>query len=176
MGYDYHGVDASTTSTGWAIFDDKELKAYGLIKPNGEDWRERIVNQAPQLVEIISKYKPEKIYMEDVPLKSKYPKVLVQLGAVQGFIYGVTASVHVPITFLVPSEWRSPMGLFDGTREGTKRAEMKRKSVEKANELFGLNLVWKSACSIKNDDDIADAILVAYSQIKKKHIGKPTSL
>ena len=49
------GIDASTTSTGWAIFDDKELKAYGLIKPDGEDWRERIVNQAPQLVEIISK-------------------------------------------------------------------------------------------------------------------------
>ena len=170
------GIDPSTTSTGWAIFDDKELKAYGLIKPNGEDWRERIVNQAPQLVEIISKYKPEKIYMEDVPLKSKYPKVLVQLGAVQGFIYGVTAYVHVPVVFLGPSEWRSPMGLFDGTREGTKRAEMKRKSVEKANELFGLNLVWKSACSIKNDDYIADAILVAYSQIKKKHIGKPTSL
>ena len=98
------GIDASTTSTGWAIFDDKELKAYGLIKPDGEDWRERIVNQAPQLVEIISKYKPEKIYMEDVPLKSKYPKVLVQLGAVQGFIYGVTASVHVPVVFLGPSE------------------------------------------------------------------------
>ena len=166
------GIDPSTTSTGWAIFDDKELKAYGLIKPDGEDWRERIVNQAPQLVEIISKYKPEKIYMEDVPLKSKYPKVLVQLGAVQGFIYGVTASVHVTVVFLGPSEWRSPMGLFDGTREGTKRAEMKRKSVEKANELFGLNLVWKSACSIKNDDDIADAILVAYSQIKAKHIGR----
>lgn len=166
------GLDASTTSTGWGIFDDKELKAYGVIKPDGEDWRERIVNQAPQLVEIISKYKPEKIYMEDVPLKSKFPKVLVQLGAVQGFIYGVTASLNVPVVFLGPSEWRSPMGLFDGTREGTKRAEMKRKSVEKANELFGLNLVWKSACSIKNDDDIADAILVAYSQIKAKHIGR----
>ena len=37
MGYDYHEVYASTTSTGWAIFDDKELKAYGLIKTNGED-------------------------------------------------------------------------------------------------------------------------------------------
>ena len=170
------GVDASTTSTGWAIFDDKELKAYGLIKPDGEDCRERIVNQAPQLVEIISKYKPEKIYMEDVPLKSKYPKVLVQLGAVQGFIYGVTASVHVPVVFLGPSEWRSPMGLFDGTREGTKRDELKKKSIEKANKLFGLDLLWVSPKSSKNEDDIADSILVAYSQIKKKHIGKPTSL
>ena len=39
-------------------------------------------------------------------------------------------------------------------------------------ELFGLNLAWKSACSIKNDDDIADAVLIAYSQIKVKHIGR----
>ena len=166
------GIDPSTTSTGWSIFDDKELKAYGLIKPDGKDWRERIVNQAPKLIEIINKYHPEKIYMEDVPLKAQNPHVLVQLGAVQGFFYGVTASFDIPIEFLTPSQWRSPMGLFDGTREGTKRAEMKRKSVEKANELFGLNLVWKSACSIKNDDDIADAILVAYSQIKVKHIGR----
>ena len=166
------GIDASTTSTGWAIFDDKELKAYGLIKPNGEDWRERIGNQSPQLVEIISKYKPEKIYMEDVPLKSKYPKVLVQLGAVQGFIYGVTASVHVPVVFLGPSEWRSPMGLFNGTREGTKRDELKKKSIEKANKLFGLDLLWVSPKSTKNEDDIADAVLIAYSQIKVKHIGR----
>ena len=110
--------------------------------------------------------------MGDVPLKSKYPKVLGQLGAVQGFSQGVTASFDIPIQFLIPSQWRTSMGLYDGTREGTKRAEMKRKSVEKANELFGLNLVWKSACSIKNDDDIADAVLIAYSQIKVKHIGR----
>ena len=114
--------------------------------------------------------------MEDVPLKSKFPKVLVQLGAVQGFIYGVTASVHVPVVFLGPSEWRSPMGLFDGTREGTKRDELKKKSIEKANKLFGLDLLWVSPKSTKNEDDIADSILVAYSQINKKHIGKPTSL
>ena len=169
------GVDASTKSTGWSIFDGKELIGYGIIKPDGKDWRERIVNQAPKLIEIINKYHPEKIYMEDVPLKAQNPYVLVQLGAVQGFFYGVAASFDIPIEFLIPSQWRSPMGLFDGTREGTKRAEMKRKSVEKANELFGLNLIWKSPSSKFNEDDVADAILVAYSQVKIKHIGKPNS-
>ena len=66
--------------------------------------------------------------------------------------------------------------LFDGTRNGTKRAEMKRKSIEKANDLFGLNLVWKSDSSKFNQDDQSDAILIAYSQVKVKHIGKPNSL
>lgn len=169
------GIDASTRSTGFSIFKDKELIDYGVIKPEGEDWRERMTNQGPKLIEILAKYHPDKIYMEDVPLKARNPKILVQLGAVQGFFYGLAASFDIPIKFLIPSEWRSPIGLFDGTKQGTKRAEMKRKSVEKANELFGLNLVWKSPSSKYNDDDVSDAILVAYSQIKVRHIGRPNS-
>ena len=34
------GLDCSTTSTGWCVFDDKGLAAYGVIKPEGEDWRD----------------------------------------------------------------------------------------------------------------------------------------
>lgn len=169
------GVDSSTRSTGYSIFKDKELIDYGVIKPEGNDWHERIVNQGPELVKILTKYHPDKIYMEDVPLKAQNPKVLVQLGAVQGYFYGLAASFNIPICFLLPSEWRSPMGLFDGTKNGTKRAEMKRKSVEKANELFGLNLVWKSPSSKFNEDDISDSVLVAYSQVKIRHIGRPLS-
>ena len=169
------GIDASTRSTGFSIFKDKELIDYGVIKPEGEDWRERMTNQGPELIKILAKYHPDKIYMEDVPLKAENPLTLVQLGAVQGFFYGLSATFETPIAFIKPSNWRSPMGLFDGTRDGTKRAEMKRKSIEKANELFGLDLVWKSPSSKFNEDDVADAILVAYSQIKVKHIGKPNS-
>lgn len=29
------GIDASTKSTGWSIFDGKKLVAYGVIKPEG---------------------------------------------------------------------------------------------------------------------------------------------
>lgn len=170
------GIDASTRSTGFSVFKAKELIDYGVIKPEGVDWRERMTNQGPKIIEILAKYHPDRIYMEDVPLKVRNPKILVQLGAVQGFFYGLVISFGIPIVFLNPSEWRSPMGLFDGTKEGTKRAEMKRKSIEKVNELFGLNLVWKSPSSVKNQDDIADAVLVAYSQIKVRHIGRSNSL
>lgn len=30
------GIDASTKSTGWSIFDGKELTAYGVIKPKAK--------------------------------------------------------------------------------------------------------------------------------------------
>mgnify|MGYP002513462627 CR=1 FL=1 len=50
------GLDCSTTSTGWCVFDDKGLAAYGVIKPEGEDWRERLTKQAPKLRNIIESY------------------------------------------------------------------------------------------------------------------------
>lgn len=165
-------LDASTTSTGWAIFDKRGLAGYGVIQPTGEDWRDRLVHQGSKLKEIIERYHPNKIVMEDVPLKNGNSKVLVILGAVQGFIYGIAASYQIPVQFVLPSEWRSPLNLYDGTREGTKRKELKKKSIEKANELFGLNLVWVSPSSKKNEDDISDAILLGYSQIKPRRFGR----
>ena len=56
-------VDASTSCTGWAIFEDDDLIAYGKLKPidNKLEWRERILNLIPQMDELIKKYKPVKM-------------------------------------------------------------------------------------------------------------------
>lgn len=160
------GLDASSASTGFSIFDNKGLAAYGIIKPDGEDWRDRLVHQAPKLKEIIEKYHPTKIVMEDVPLNGKGGlKILVVLGAVQGMILGIASSYGIPIKFITPNEWRSKVGLFTGKRDETKREEMKKKSVELVNKEFGLNLKWISKSSKFNEDDISDSILIAYSQI-----------
>ena len=160
------GLDASSASTGFSIFDNKGLAAYGIIKPDGNDWRERLVHQAPQLKEIIEKYHPTQIVMEDVPLNGKGGlKILVVLGAVQGMILGLASSYGIPIKFVTPNEWRSKVGLFTGNRDDTKRDEMKKKSVEFVNQEFGLKLKWISKSSKFNEDDISDSILIAYSQI-----------
>lgn len=160
--------DASTTSTGWSIWDKRGLAAYGVIKPEGEEWRERLVHEGVKIREIIEQYHPTRIVMEDVPLKNGNMKALVILGAVQGYFIGIASSYSIPVKFVLPSEWRSPLGLYDGTREGTKRKELKRKAIEMVNDLFGLNLTWVSPSSKKNDDDIAEAILLGYAQVKGK--------
>lgn len=171
----YCGIDASTTSTGWSIFKNDKLIAYGVIKPKGEDWRDRLIHEVPELSRIINTYKPSKIYMEDVPLKKANLKTLVILGAVQGVIYGVAAQAGIPIVFLLPSVWRSALGLYDGTKDGTKRDALKKKSIETANRLFGLQLQWISPSSKKNEDDVAEAILIAYSQVKQRRFGRSKS-
>lgn len=167
------GIDASTTSTGVAIFDEENLVYHATIKPKGEDWRDRLYHQGPELKEIVEKYKPEIVYMEDVPLKSSGGlKTLVILGGVQGFIYGIMATYGIPVTFLSPTQWRSKLSMFDGTQEGKKREILKYKAIETANKLFNLNLVWNGVTSKKTEDDVAEAILIAYSQIKPRKFGK----
>lgn len=171
------GLDCSTRSSGWAVFEEDELIDYGVIKSIATDWRERLFHQGLMLGQLIDKYKPDKIYMEDVPLyHAGGSKVLMMLGAVQGLIYGVAASRNIKIEFIQPSAWRSPLGLFDGSKKGTKREEMKKKSIEKVNKIFGLNLIYKSPSSKFNEDDISDAILVAYSQIGGRLFGKKVDI
>ena len=170
------GIDGSTSSSGWAIFESEECKRIdsGRIQPKGENWREKIQQEWLVFSQIFEKYRPQKVYMEDVPMKDGKPTIL-KLGAVQGMAICLAAQYGVEIQFLLPSEWRSGLSLYDGTREGTHRDVLKKKAVETANKLFNLNLKWVKEKSKQNEDDEAEALLIAYSQIKKRKFGRPKS-
>lgn len=161
------GIDASSTCTGIAVFDGINLIHHQAIKPNRDlQWRERIMQEGREIEAIIKKYRPSCIYLEDVPLMGKQMQTLVLLGAVQGYILSIATHYHVPIHFLLPSQWRSSMGLFDGSKAGTKKDAMKEKAVLTANQIFGLDLRWVKPKSKLNDDDVAESILIAWSQIR----------
>lgn len=154
------GLDCSSTSSGWCVFDGEQLIDYGCIKATGE-WNDRIIAQVPEFIKVIEKYKPDKFIMEDVPLKKNGGmKTLVILGAVHGMILTIASSFNIPIEFVSPTGWRSKAGLFDGTTEGKKRAVLKQKAVERVNKEFELELKWKGPFSIYSEDDIAEAILI----------------
>ena len=163
------GIDASTSCTGWSIFKDDKLITYGAIKPHGEDWRGRVMDLTMALSEIFKIHRPNIIYMEDVPMK-KGSLTIEKLGAVQGVVLALCAAYKIKPRFLLPSKWRSDLNLFDGTRAGLQRDVLKKKAIEMVNEEFGLNLTWVAPSSKKNDDDIAESILIAYSQIKQRGV------
>lgn len=170
------GIDGSTTSSGWAIFEsDGCIRiASGRIRPKGDNWRDKIEEEWVMFSELLEKYRPEKIYMEDVPMKDG-KLTIMKLGAVQGMAICLAAQYGIDIQFLLPNEWRSCLGLYDGTRQGTHREILKRKAVETANKLFKLNLLWVKEKSKQNEDDEAEALLIAYSQIKYSKFGRPKS-
>lgn len=160
------GIDASTTCTGFGVFENDKLIQYGAIAPKSKDWRERIMIESVELAKLLKHYKPENLYVESVPLKPGN-KTLEQLGAVHGMILCLCAGYKIKPVFLLPSAWRKDIGMFDGTREGTHRDILKEKAIIKANELFRLDLKWYGPKSKKSEDDIAEGILIAYSQILK---------
>lgn len=170
------GIDASTSSTGWGILDSetKEKLSSGCIKPKGSDWRDRIQQEWTLLCQIVEKYKPERIYAEDVPMKDGKPTIM-KLGSVQGMIICLAAQYGIEVQFLLPADWRSPLGLFDGTRNGTHREVLKKKAIEMVNKQFNTELQWIKEGSKLNEDDEAEAILIAYSQINPRRFGRPKS-
>lgn len=159
-------LDASTSCTGYAVFDGDKLVAHGKIKPHGDDWRDRIMDETMALAALIREHLPQVIIAEDVP-KKPGANTLQKLGAVHGMILSLCAGFKIKPMFLLPNNWRHDLGLFDGTRAGMKRDVMKEKAVHMANELFGFDLQWISPTSSKNDDDEAEAVLIGWSQIVK---------
>jgi Holliday junction resolvasome RuvABC endonuclease subunit len=168
-------LDASTTCIGWSIFDDDNLIDCGKLKPTVDklEWRDRIQNFIPQLHNLMKQYYPQKVYVENVPLINKQMITLVQLGATQGMILGLCCSHNVNVEFIDVGTWRKNIGLYDGTKEGKERDVLKAHSIQKANELFGLDLkciYTKSGNynSDKSDDDISDSILI-YASTRPKY-------
>ena len=63
------GLDASTSCTGWSIFENGVLIAHGAIKPKGDDWRDRVMELTMDIAQIFKRYRPAILYIEDVPMK-----------------------------------------------------------------------------------------------------------
>lgn len=162
------GIDASTSCTGISIFKGKELVEWFEISSTKTEWHERLKEQKVEIDKVFNKYKPSKVWMEDVPLERKSLKNLVILGAVQGFIYCMCVDHGTEINYVSPNTWRSGLNMYDGTQEGKKRDVLKEKAVKMANNKFGLNLVWNGARSKKTQDDVAEAILIGWYGINIK--------
>jgi len=174
-------LDCSTTCVGFAIFDEDNLIEYGKLVPTIEslEWRDRIRDFIPQLNSLINKYKPTKIYAEDIPLTARAALILLQLSVLQGAIMGLVYKKGIEIEYIPVGTWRKNIGISTGNKD---RDSKKIASIIKANELFGINLkclytrngTYKSKGS---DDDIADSILVYAStrdkyKIKSKSFGR----
>ena len=174
-------LDASTTCIGWAIFEEDNLIEYGRIEPTekGLDWRDRVHNLLPQLEQLILKYNPIEIYQEDVPMGGAGGAMIIaQLNYLQG-VLSVIERKYCNIQYINVGTWRKNIGINSG--QDQRRNAKKIKSIEKANELFNLDLPleFTSAGNYKENgsDDIADSILLYCStrdkyKVKGKSFGK----
>lgn len=153
------GVDASSKSTGFAIYEDGQLKEYGCITSASTDLIKRIHKMVDGLDEIITKYNVDKIILEEVRPDEKGNRSNIKTFKALTWLQGAIAiMVHdkyptISVEYLYPSEWRKCCKIKTG--RGVIRETVKQRDIRFVEEQFGITV----------NDDIADGIGIGYAYL-----------
>ena len=187
------GLDMSSQKSGYALFVNNKLCDYGLWQIDGKvehDWRTRIAYMADCVAQYCVDNNVQHIYVEDVPPTIDNAQTVKILSALQGMLIACATLHHIKIDFVPVKTWKTKIGInlvaskenndckkrikekfgkqankHLTTIKGWTKAWEKKLSVDYVNHCFGLDLVYKSPSSKFNQDDIADSINIAWSQI-----------
>ena len=153
-------LDASTRSTGFAIFKDKELLVCNCITASSTDLYKRIHKMTDCILTIVEQMNIDKIVMEEViPDHSKNTNTFRALMYLQALIY-IELHDKFPnfqIEMIYPSSWRSVCRIEDG--RSSKREQKKQKDIDFANKTYNLSLT---------NDDIADSVCIGHAYLHPK--------
>lgn len=172
----YCGIDASSSCTGLSFFNnEKELIGYTKIKSDrNSGFREGSCQMIERIKPVLEQYKPDILYMEDVPTfvrkggnGGNVLKPLIALGSVQGIFYlELKYKLGYQLEFMDLTAWRQGLGFLNGSATERNRDHQKEKAIKFVNEKFGLDLYYTlGKKSVKDDDDIAEAICICYAKI-----------
>ena len=152
------GFDLSTKSSGVGVYDRAELVHYECVTAASSDLFARIQKITDRIQQILDQYKPDYAVLED-PLPATVGNNMLTYKALtylQGYICMRLRKRKIKYDLLVSSHWRSKVGLKVG--RGVKRQALKKQAIDKVEQLY----------NIKVNDDVAEAILIAYSKVEPR--------
>lgn len=138
-------LDVSTTSTGYAVYVNDELRNYGTISHKSKDWIERVRFMA-DVIRNMDKLSPITHLVVEDTYVSKNVNTVKKLCFAQGILLG--SLPNAKLVQVYPTSWKAHFGL---TKKNVGRTTQKDTSMTIAEAL--------TLQSIKNDDE-ADAVLL----------------
>ena len=152
-------LDASTKSTGVAIYKHNKLQKFDCIKSSSADLFKRIEVMVDNIQKILS----ENLDIEYLVLQEVRPDRAVNTNTYKALMYlqGCISMMihkkfdHVEITFIYPSQWRKVCQIKQG--RGVQRQSQKANDIQWVKDHFNLDV----------NDDIADAIGIGFAYINK---------
>lgn len=116
-------LDAATGTTGWAVYDDGKVSAYGTYTAGySEDIIDKIVDVKSWLMDALTIWRPDGVGIEDIQLQQNV-KTFQKLANLQGVILATLKENEIPYIVKTPSEWRSYLGINHGDeRAAAKKA------------------------------------------------------
>lgn len=160
------GLDLSTTSTGFSVYQDGELINHGRFRSDKKNAFDRIDEIYHMVGDLFKAYDIDVVFVEDVPLSSAMNKRICELLLLlQGTIYSYCINNDCAFYQMEPSEWRRLAGVKP---EKPRREFQKKAAIELVNELHGLNFSWIDDKYDKTtgDSDEAEGILIGLAGTK----------
>ena len=152
-------IDASSTSTGVAIFQDLKLIHYENITCPQYGPFKRILIMRDAILKIFKQYRPTNVIIQDVLPEDvrhnqqtyttlKYLQAAIVLSLYEHFSFQ-------NVQFCTASHWRSVCGIKTGP--GRRRDYLKKESMRLVKQQYGLDV----------NDDISDAICIGLAYVQE---------
>jgi Holliday junction resolvasome RuvABC endonuclease subunit len=130
--------DQSTKISAYSIFIDGRYVESGYIDLHKiKDTSERVRAMGVELGNVIEKYQPDKVVLEEVAQQSN-PLTLKLLARIQGIIIGFCAAHNIETYIVEPSKWRSTLKFKQGSK--VKREELKAQAIKYVKDVYELEL------------------------------------
>ena len=152
-------IDASTKSTGVALFEDTKLIKYECLTATSTDLIKRIQKIIQQLHEFTSSETIDKIILEEVRPENglqniKTHRALMWLQGAIAFLFHETHP-KAEIEYVYPSSWRAKCGIKNG--RGVRREALKEMDIAFCKKEYLIDV----------NDDIADAIGIGHAYVNE---------
>ena len=148
-------LDQASKVTGWAIFEDGELKSYGKISLDDPNTDTRLVQLRQDIQTLVADYNIDEVIFEDIQQQNNVANN-VQTFKVLAEVYGVVSEllqeIQSPHSTVLASSWKSTLGI-----KGRTRAEQKKNAQLYVEQNYGIHVI----------QDIADAVCIGTHHIKK---------
>lgn len=148
-------LDQASKVTGWAIFEDGELKSYGKISLDDPNTDIRLVQLRQGIQTLVADYNINEVIFEDIQQQNNVANN-VQTFKVLAEVYGVVSEllqeIQIPHSTVLAASWKSTLGI-----KGRTRAEQKKNAQLYVEQNYGIHVI----------QDIADAVCIGTHHIKK---------
>ena len=165
------GIDGSLSCTGVAVVEDNEvLYMDGIASNNKDDLKDRIYLLQQTIKELIDKYKPQVIVIEDVFMYMN-SKTVIDLARLNGALLALCSKLGVKVILYPPSTHKKA-----STGDGRATKDF---TIRKVEEYFNItvpylltakgNIKKKNNEELKNDN-IADALSLCCCYLKMSEV------
>lgn len=139
-------LDQASHTTGYAVYDGRELISYGTYVAPGQDEMTRLHNVNMWLISQIQKWHPDVIGIEGIQYEAHITTGVTTfqtLARLQGILMETCTQASIPFRICNTNTWRAHCGVKGKTRADKKRS---------------MQLLVKQWFDVTVSDDCADAI------------------